>query len=380
MIHKILLVASLLFVTGCASSQNNGGALPTPPRSVQYTIELDWQYSLNPNPPKALGNTPLDLGNAVSVRGTTYAGSSNGKVVAIDESTAQKKWIRNFDIPVTAGPIVAPKAVFIALSDGSVHKLNPLDGSTIWSFETGAAIENGLSVNGDVVACINSNNRLYVLDEKTGEQKWRRERPRSQEFVMYGQATPYFDENGNIFAGFSDGYLVAYASNGTAIWSRELAPEARFKDLDTQPIRIGDTLYVASSSGGLFALSADDGHTLWQRPIYGISGIKAFQDSIYISSQSGIFRIRRSDGSTIWQNVILKNALISNIQLGKTYLYASVQRLGLVILNRKSGDLIHTIDTGSDFTSPPYLTSGALTALSNNASVYRFIIDDEPIK
>ena len=197
---------------------------------------------------------------------------------------------------------------------------------------------------------------------------------------MYGQSRPWIDDDGTIYAGFSDGFLVAYAQNGTAIWSRELAPDARFKDLDTPPVRVGGTVYVASSSGGLYALSAVDGHTLWQRDIFGISGIVPFQDSLYLSSQSGIYRIRREDGETMWQNIVQKGALISAIQLGKVSVYASVQRYGLVILDRKTGILRHVVDMGSDFTSAPHLTDNTLTALSNQSTVYQFTVDDIPVK
>ena len=369
--------AVCLGMTGCAAANQSRDAAA--PRSVQYRMNLDWSYALNPNPPKAFGSTPLELGGIKSVRGTTYVASGLGKVIAIDEKTAEKRWVQEFEAPVTAGPVVTPNAVYVALSDGTVLRLSIRNGERVWKYETGASVENSLAVGNGVVACVNSNNRIFVLDEETGTLKWRRERPRSQEFAMYGQSTPWLDEDGTVYAGFSDGFLVAFASNGTAIWSRELAPEARFKDLDTMPVRVGQVIYVASSSGGLYALSSVDGHTLWQRDIFGISGIVAFQDSLYLSSQSGVYRLRREDGETIWQNIVQKGALISSVQVGKDYLYASVQRYGLVILDRRSGVLRNVLDMGSDFTAAPHLTEGTLTALSNQSTVYQFIVDDVPV-
>lgn len=369
-----------LLLTGCASGNNHlKGDVSAAPRSAQYTVELDWQYALDNNPPKALGSIPLELGSVTSVRGVTYATSGMGKVIAIDEKTATPRWNVDLGVPVTSGPVVTNQAVFVALGDGTVARLSSRTGEVVWKFETGASIENSLSVKNGLLSCMNVNNRLFLIDAETGALKWRRERPRSNEFVMYGQSSPLIDDNGNIYAGFSDGYLVAYAQNGTAIWSRELAPDARFKDLDVAPVRLNQTLYVASSSGGLYALSADDGHTIWQRDILGISAIVPFQDSLYIASQSGIFRLRLQDGATVWQNIIQKNALISAIQLGKTYIYASVQKFGIVMIDRRSGDLRHTIDMGSDFTAAPHLTEGAFVALSNKSTIYRFLVDDSPL-
>lgn len=377
------LIAIILFATaclmGCAGTSGLSAQKTGTPKSAQYLLELDWDYPLTPGKQNYLGATPLELGAVSSVNGYTYVASSLGKVIAIDEGSAKERWIKSFDMPVTAGPVVTSNGVFIALGDGAVLKLNLRTGEIIWRFEAGVAVEKSISVKDGLVACVNANNRIFLIDEKTGTLKWRKERPKTQEFSMYGQAAPLIDD-GIVYAGFSDGFLVAYAAeNGTAVWSRELAPDARFKDLDVQPVRVNDELYVATSSGGLYALNIATGQTKWQRDIFGISSIRVFQDSLYVSSQSGIFRIKRNTGDTIWQNVIQKEALISEIALGRNYIYASVQRYGLVILDRSGGDLLHVIDMGSDFTAAPEIQHGALTAFSNRSTVYRFIVDDTPL-
>ncbi|MBO5752853.1 MAG: PQQ-like beta-propeller repeat protein [Proteobacteria bacterium] len=377
------LTAIILFaaacLTGCAGASNFSAQKASAPKSAQYMLELDWDYPLTPGKQNYLGANPLELGAVTSVNGYTYVASSLGKVLAIDDATAKPRWTRSFDMPVTAGPVITSKGVFIALGDGAVIKLNPKTGEIIWRYEAGVAVEKSIAVKDNLVACVNANNRVFLIDEETGSLKWRKERPKSQEFSMYGQSAPLID-NGIVYTGFSDGFLVAYAAaNGTAIWSRELAPNARFKDLDVHPVRVDDKLYVATSSGGLYALNIETGQTIWQRDIYGISSIRAFQDSLYISSQSGIFRIKRDTGDTIWQNVIQKEALISEIALGKNYIYASVQKYGLVILDRAGGALLHVIDMGSDFTAAPELQPGALTAFSNRSTIYRFIVDDIPL-
>ncbi len=375
----LLMIAFGALCLGCASTSGSSDDVAHPPRSAQYDVKLDWDYALSPGIKKYLGSMPLELGGVSNMGGITFAASTSiGKVIAIDDASARAVWSKDFDMPVTAGPIAIDNAIYIALSNGSIHKLNAKNGDILWSYDTGVAIEHGLSVNNGIVACINANNRAFALDANTGALKWRKERPKSQEFSMYGQAAPLI-HNDIVYIGFSDGFLVAYSAlNGTALWSRELAPEARFKDLDVTPVIVDNLLFTATSSGGLYALSADDGHTIWQRDIFGISSIQAFQDSIYLASQSGIFRIKRTTGETVWQNIIQKNALISPISLGKNAIYASVQKYGLVILNRVDGKLLHNIDMGSDFTSAPSLSPGVLTTFSNHASIYRFFVDDVP--
>lgn len=349
------------------------------PRSAQYSMSLDWDYALLPRAPNYLGSTALELGNTAQNGHVTYVASTSGRVLAIDDKTALPIWDVKFSAPVSAGPVIVGNGVYVALSSGSIKRLHIKDGSEVWSYETNVPIEQSLAVSDGVVACVNGNNRLYVLDATTGALKWRRERPRSQEFTMYGQATPLIDD-GKVYAGYSDGFLVAYALlNGTVLWSRELAPHARFKDLDCKPIRMGNVLYLASSSGGVYALNVEDGKTLWQRDILGVSSVVAFQDSLYLSSQSGVFRLDRESGATIWQNQIQEDVLISALSLGKNSIYVSVQRLGLVVIDRVSGMTRHIVDMGSDFSSAPVLTPGKLTAFSNRSTVYKFLVDDFPI-
>lgn len=378
-IRIALYFVFLAVMSGCAMSGGLTSSEMAPPTSVQYDVTLDWSYSLSPHPTPFLGTAPLELGHVAVTDRVTYVGSSLSKVVAINNQQATKMWEAEMTAPVTAGPVIAPSGVYVALGDGAVLRLNPSSGAIVWRYDTMVPIASSLTVKDGVVACVNGNNRLFVLNENDGTLKWRRERPRSTEFTMYGQAAPLI-QDGVVYAGFSDGNLVAYAlENGTAIWSRDLAPDARFKDLDVQPVIVGNVLYAANSSGGIYALSVSDGQTIWQRDIRGAGSLIPHQDSLYLTSQSGIFRLDRATGNTIWQNEVQRDALISAMQLGRNRIYASVQRFGLVMIDRATGNTAHIIDMGSDFSSPPVLTQGVVTALSNRSTVYRFLVEDYPL-
>ena len=366
-------------LAGCALDGGLTSTASSPIRSAQFDLDIDWVFPLNPKTTFYLGTKPLELGHIAVTDNVTYVGSTLSKVVAIHNQKATQIWEAEMTAPVTAGPVVTPNGVFVALGDGAILRLDPANGDILWRYDTMVPIENAITVQDGVVACVNANNRLFVLNASDGTVKWKRERPRSSEFTMYGQAAPLIHD-GFLYAGYSDGFLTAYAlENGTAIWSRELAPDARFKDLDAQPVIFDNILYAANSSGGIYALAISDGHTLWQRDIRGISSLIPHQDSLYITSQSGFFRLDRASGHTLWQNEIQKEALISAMQLGRNHIYASVQRFGLVIIDRATGETSHVIDMGTDFTSPPVLTNGTLTALSNRSTVYRLFVQDYPL-
>ncbi len=115
------LLAGLILACGCSTGKE--ATVSTPPQSAQYHMSIDWMYPLDPNPPKALGVNPLEIGSVVSVQGVTYATSQRGIVIAIDEKTAQPRWKTEFDLPVTAGPVVTSINVLIGHNNATIVSL-----------------------------------------------------------------------------------------------------------------------------------------------------------------------------------------------------------------------------------------------------------------
>ena len=57
-------------------------------------------------------------------------------------------------------------------------------------------------------------------------------------------------------------------SNGSVAWLTQLKGEDdRFIDVDSTPVVVGDTLYVTSSSGGVWALDKTTGLVRWRMPL-----------------------------------------------------------------------------------------------------------------
>ena len=384
----LIVLAGLTFLS-CASTGERPSLRSERSRaeSAQELLRYDWKYELRPGILPALGAHSIENGHLAVRAGYVIAGSTDGQLVILKENSGEKVWQQKFDVGISAGPVISGKSVYWCGTDGSVHRMNAKqtdDGTVqlnmVWTVDTGAPIEGSLTVEGDSVYVVNANNRVFALNAKDGSIRWKHERPRSSEFTMYGQAKPHVAGD-RVYVGYSDGTFSSYAiSNGTVIWTKNLSAEIRFKDIDAEAAVAGGKVYVANSSWGVYCLDVDDGRILWKQPLDGVRSFFVDNDTLYLSSNSGIVRMDAETGMVIWRNILRENALFSPLAVGDHNLYVSIQRFGLAVLDRESGETRHIIDVGSDFTSEPVLTDGALYALSNRGTVYRYLIRDLPLK
>ena len=137
---------------GCASAPSK--QVSAPPRAAQFDLALDWYYELAPGFGKYLGATPLELGSVNDIGQITLATTSFGKVIAIDNATAREVWHKDFDMPVTAGPVVYGSGVFVALGTAGAAALAlklgaQIEGNGIVADELGATSIPNLYACGD---------------------------------------------------------------------------------------------------------------------------------------------------------------------------------------------------------------------------------------
>ena len=140
------------------------------------------------------------------------------------------------------------------------------------TFDTG---EKGTFQNGPVVVngiiFLTTDVNTYAIDGATCEQKWKHTRdysPRSWLGVNRGVA--YLD--GRLFRGAGDGHVYAIdAATGRTVWDVSIADPKRGETVPLAPIAWNGMVFVGNAGGDnfgvtgrVYALSAADGHTIWQ--------------------------------------------------------------------------------------------------------------------
>ena len=109
--------------------------------------------------------------------------------------------------------------------------------------------------------------------------------------------------------GFDGGKLAALElRTGKLRWETNIATARgrseleRMVDIDSEPVVVGNTVYVASFQGQLAAVDLDSGRTLWSRNLSSHAGFGADENNIYATDDdSHIIALDRFSGATLWE-------------------------------------------------------------------------------
>ena len=176
----------------------------------------------------------------------------------------------------------------------------------------------------------------------------------------------------DLFAGYADGNLERLDRTGKSIWSIPLARNAdRFKDVDTKPLVLGDTVYAASFGGGLFAISRAQGSVVWQQPLKGISQLAQAEESIVVITGDAQLRWLSPETGETNTAFALEEVVADGLVVSNGYLMVSTSERGLYLLDSKTPWVHGRLDAGAGFSSAVAVSGSMLFALTDGGSVLR---------
>ena len=310
---------------------------------------------------------------AVVHDGIIYVGSRDGRVVAINSSTQSKQWDYTINPPTTlyTTPIVDGDLVYVGTYNGIVLALNtsarvealPFPQARYGEWEWYCPLENAksnaivadLAMSVDTLYAASSNGRIYSLDKGSGDENWRREdipilteNPERPEKLWN---SPVIQGN-TLYVSTFDGYIYALsAETGERLnWSFEA--EAGFA---SSPVIYEDIIYVGSFDRQLYAIRIGSDVPLWKFPQEKPAGnwfwaSPIINDGIaYASCLDGkLYAIEAKTGEKLWEfdtentivtsPVLMENLLIVAAESGNVYIINPETGVGERIKNRENGD------------------------------------------
>jgi outer membrane protein assembly factor BamB len=259
--------------------------------------------------------------------GLVFFGSYDGGFYALDsvsgelvwrfETTGERRWrAANLDGMIPQGevhtdpwdfflssPAVARGVVYFGTGEGMLFALDARTGAERWAFETADTIHSSPAVAGGTVYVGNMESRLYAVDAATGEERWHFQAGTDSTYHnQHGLQSSPVIAHGRVYIGGRDGGLhVVDAETGAALWKFDtnkswvLGSAAvdgnrvylgtsdtnmlRAVDATTgeplfgtllgtyiysSPAIVGETIYVGTCGGVLFALDAKSGDVEWR--------------------------------------------------------------------------------------------------------------------
>lgn len=385
---RLAVIVSLLGVTGCAMIGGGSGNWLTGGRDratvAGRAVQLRWRQQITPDYQGAY--IPVERAGAAldPARDRLYVGSSSGQLWAM---SAVGSRVYSYD---AGGAILAAPAldsqrdeVYVATEDGVLHMLTASSGVLRWRAELGAAVSQAPMLIADAVYVVTDNDIVIALSRETGDPLWRVRRNAPEGFHISHHAGLTLAGD-RLLAAFTGGSVIALdPRDGSLLWERDTSTDLeqgdgtpRFVDVDTTPVVMGDTVYVASFAGGLYALDLRSGTVRYRdEELTGIIGIAPAGDRLLVlsSADHGIICLDRVDRTVVWRKTIPRGAPTEPV-IAQDLVLVGESQGGFLTLALQSGQELGRIETGHGFTAQASVADGRGFILSNGGVLYAFAL------
>lgn len=247
----------------------------------------------------------LGLDGYVAVDGgAVFVTSDGGAIYALDSATGKQRWL--YTLPATQShiytvPVVAGGLVYVAAGgiDGAVYALDAATGKLHWK----AAQEGGFDgqpviVGGALYVGATNSPTFYVYNAQTGAQLWTYDT--SSSVISPAAIGPEM-----VYMCASDSAVYALRANHTLAWKFQTGGNAPTPLIarGAAPTLDGQTLYVGSQGGVVYALDATSGKPRWSVALNSSIDMPPtlLDGTLFVTTEAGdIVALRASDGARVW--------------------------------------------------------------------------------
>lgn len=299
----ILLIA--LLVSGCSIFGDDDEPIDPPAEltdfDAAFRVSREWEIRIG------AGTEYLMLGLSPAVQGgRVYAGTHDGKVIAVDLESGNRAWAVDTRLELSAGPTVGEGLVVFGTSDGSIVALDALEGTAKWKVYVAGEVLASPAVGNGMVITRTVDGRLRALDAADGSEYWNIEQqvPR---LSLRGNSPPAIIGSA-VVAGFDNGRIAAYdLDDGDIRWENVIAPPSgkteleRLADVDAAIAAVGQDIYAAAYNGRVANLAAESGAVIWSQEFASYEAPATDWTALYITTATGdVAGLNRSSGAVLW--------------------------------------------------------------------------------
>ena len=343
-------------------------------------LQRNWRVNLGKSiKPGQASISPTQLGDAI------YAASSNGRVYKVDAATGKRLWTKKLDKQViTAGVGVGAGLVLVGTDQGVVYALRQQDGSTAWKSTLDSEILASPVIEGDIAVARSGDGKMYGLSSFDGSREWTisRQLPR---LTIRGDSRPLLTQ-GIVIAGFSDGYLVALeAKSGRNLWdfpisfARGTNEIDRLSDIDTNPLLVGDNVYLSSYQNVTHALDVRNQRIAWSTDVSSYHPLTFDAAFLYIADRDGVVhQIDRASGEKSWSQDGLRLFPVSAPVAVGPYVLLSEGNGNIYVIGKNDGKLIGKHSLGAKtIIGEPIVDGNLVFVLDSDGSLQSFSIESK---
>lgn len=220
-------------------------------------------------------------------------GTREGEAVALSASEGEELWRKQLSSEVLAPPAVAEGVAVFQIPDGQVFALDAYNGDVLWQYEEVAPtlMLRGTAtpvIDGSQVFVAFANGKVTALETRTGVPIWER---RVAEPIGRSELERLVDinnnlivEGGGVFASSYQGAVsVLDERSGQQYWRKEMST------FGTMASSYG-VLFIADNTGHVWAIDQRSGDSLWkQDALYGrgLTGVAVQNNQVVVGDSDG---------------------------------------------------------------------------------------------
>jgi outer membrane protein assembly factor BamB len=303
----------------------------------------------------------------------------------------------------TFSPAYAADSVFVAAADGSLARLNALDGKPLWRISVGSGLTAGVGTDGETVAVVGTKGVLMVFDG-SGKLRWKEQLPsevlsapavgdgnvvvrsgdnrvlafdaltgakrwtalRTVPSLILRGAPGLVIDSGTVFVGQPGGKLLALSSiNGGARWesvvgeSRGATELERVSDVVGHPVLAEHEICAGSYQGRLACFDIGTGVGRWNKDLSSRVGPSLDQRFVFAVDLKGVVSaFAREAGQSVWRNEKLLNRdLSAPLSIGRAVAVGDYKGF-IHFLSREDGSFLARLEVGSPVVGAPIVAAG----------------------
>ena len=265
-----LTYSDLTVGTYTVSARYDGDNYQTVSKSKTFEVS-DWNTPQWPNQGYDVKNTEK----------SPYSSEANGNV----------KWVKDIDGTIIGNMAIDSEGrIYIVATDG-IYSINPNDGSTNWIFNSQDAGNNfsGIAIGRDVILAPKSGDKLYFINQTTGEQYHNNIYQGSSVFA------PIVDENANIY--ISGEYYNGNPSTKMVvvpykIWQTSTEPvsiDIGNLSITSSPVLVDDNTIIMTTENSLMGIDLSSKSILFNNPVVSDSNpVVGLGNMVYIISNGQV--------------------------------------------------------------------------------------------
>jgi outer membrane protein assembly factor BamB len=367
------IAVAALALSGCATIKEWMPTIPAPSMSWLYdskkpgplpelkasaTAVASWQAQVGAAGP---GFSPTVLSDAI------YTAGKDGTVMRLDPANGRSVWRIDAGQKLSAGTGADATLVVVGTEKGEVLAFTP-DGKPAWQARVSTEVVAPPRVSEGVVIVYTGDGSLHALNAADGARKWVNQRA-APSLIVRNHAGAII-RRGGVFLGTAGGHLLALdLKTGIVGWDATVAnPKGateleRIADVTSLPLVLEKDVCAVAYQGRVACFEIARGTLQWSRDISSLSGLASDSRNIYLTDDKGaVHALDRSTGASVWKQELLNKRRIGGPQMVGDFVGIVDAEGYLHLLSATNGAYVGRLGTdGNPATAQPeLLLTGAL--------------------